>query len=61
MSEIKTFDVTIKTAITKTFRVEAADEDAACDTAHERCSALHRYASEDYVQEVEDIEEVEGA
>lgn len=58
---MKTYAVTIKATIYKTYTVEAADEGEAYDLAHESFSVLHDGAPERYEEETVDVKELEGA
>lgn len=55
---MKTYDVTIKATIYKTYRVEAISEDDAYEQAHDCFSALNDEAPERYEQETLEITEV---
>ena len=54
---MKTYDVTIIVRLTKTYRVEAHDQDDAYEQAHEIFSMDRDGASEHYEQETLDIQE----
>lgn len=58
---MKTYAVTITATITKTYTVEAMNEDDAYIKAHDRFNVLHDGAPERYEQETMDIEELEAA
>jgi hypothetical protein len=55
---MKTYAVTITATVTKTYTVEAENEDAAYVLAHERFSVLNDDAPEYYDQETDSVEEV---
>lgn len=55
---MKTYDVTIKATIYKTYRVEAISEDDAYEQAHDCFSVLNDETPERYEQETIDIEEI---
>ena len=54
---MKIYDVTIRATVTKTIRVQAENEDAACDIAHESFSVCDSSDDEKYEQETETIHE----
>lgn len=56
---MKQYSVTIRATITKTLLVEAENEQAATEQAHERFSVLNDGNDESYDQECLDIEEAE--
>jgi len=56
---MKHYNVTIRATITKTLRVEAENEEAATERAHERFSVLKDCNDESYDQDCLDIEEAE--
>ena len=58
---MKTYDVTIRATIYKTFRVEAQDEDEAYVEAHELFNPHSGEAEERYEQETMSIEEITEA
>ena len=55
---MKTYDITIRAIVTKTLRVEAEDEDAACEEAHELFNVYSGEAEERYEEETLNIKEV---
>lgn len=55
---LKQYDVTIKATVTKTYRVDAKDEDEATEEAHGVFSVLNDDVPEDYNEETLDVEEV---
>ncbi len=57
---MKTYDVTIRAMVTKTLRVEAEDEDAAYQEAHELFNPYSGEAEERYEEETLRIEEVQS-
>ena len=54
----KTYDVVIEAVVTKTIRVNAIDEDAAYDLAHEMFTVMSNGDAERYEQNTLDILEV---
>ena len=54
----KTYDVVIEAVVTKTIRVNAIDEDAAYDLAHEMFTVMSNGDGERYDQNTLDIYEV---
>ena len=54
---MKTYAVTIKATIYKTYTVEAASKDEALSLAHESFSVLHDGAPERYEEETNSVEE----
>lgn len=55
---MKTYQVTIRATVTKTYEVEADNADAACEEANSIFSVLNEDGiDENYQQEVIDIEE----
>ena len=54
----KTYDVVIEAVVTKTIRVNAIDEDAAYDLAHEMFTVMSNGDAERYDQNTLDIYEV---
>ena len=54
----KTYDVVIEAVVTKTIRVNAIDEDAAYDLAHEMFTVMSNGDAERYEQNTLDIYEV---
>ena len=52
---MQTYDVTITTRITKTYRVEANTEDEAVIAAHERFSVLNDDTPEKYDQDTDSV------
>lgn len=54
----RSFDVTIKATVTKTYRVEAEDEDEAVEEAHCVFSVLNDEVPEDYDEQTLNVEEV---
>ena len=56
---MKKYDVTVRAIVTKTYFVEAEDEDAAVDIAHETFSVLNDGIDENYDQDIVSIEELE--
>jgi hypothetical protein len=57
---MKTYAVTIRAMVTKTLRVEAEDEDAAYQEAHELFNPYSGEAEERYEEETLRIEEVQS-
>ena len=55
---MKTYAVTIKATIYKTYTVEAASKDEALSLAHESFSVVHDGAPERYEEETNSVEEV---
>lgn len=55
---LKQYDVTIKATVTKTYRVDAEDEDKAVEEAHTIFSVLNDDIPEDYEEETLNVEEV---
>jgi len=55
---LKQYDVTIKAVVTKTYRVDAKDEDEAVAEAHSIFSVLNDDVPEDYDEETLHVEEV---
>ncbi len=58
---MKNFEVTIKAVITKTYNVQADDQDTAYELAHEKFSALSDDTPEHYEQETINIKEINHA
>ena len=54
------FDVTIRAVVTKTYRVEANDEDEACETAHQIFNINNDDTPEDYEQDTVSCDKVEN-
>ena len=55
---LKQYDVTIKAVVTKTYRVDAKDEDEAVEEAHGVFSVLNDEVPEDYDEQTLNVEEV---
>jgi hypothetical protein len=55
---MKTYDITIRAMVTKTLRVEAEDEETACEEAHELFNVYSGEAEERYEEETLNIKEV---
>lgn len=55
---MKTFDVTIRAVVTKTYRVSAEDAIKASEEAHQIFSVLNDDTDETYEQDTLDVEEV---
>ena len=55
---MKTYYVTIRATVTKTIRVQADNQDAAAEIAHESFSVCDSSDDERYDQETEAIEEI---
>ena len=53
---MKTYDVTIRATVTKTYRVEAEDADSACEAAREDFSVPKDRVPESYNEEILDVE-----
>jgi len=58
---LKQFDVTIKATVTKTYRVNAEDEDKAVEESHGFFSVLNDDTPEDYEEETLHVEEIKTA
>ena len=54
---MKRYNVTIRATITKTYKVEAENEEQAAEYGHEMFSVLNDDTDEDYTQDVLDTEE----
>ena len=54
---MKTYNVTIRATITKTYRVEAENVDKATEVAHEIFSVLNDDTDENYEQDLLDVEQ----
>jgi hypothetical protein len=48
---MKEYDVTIKAVVTKTYRVEAENEEEATETAHQLFTVINDDTPEDYEQD----------
>jgi hypothetical protein len=62
MGEImKTYDVTIKMEVTKTYRVEAEDDEEAVNGAYDICTAAHEpeVPVDFYIESVVDVQDVQ--
>lgn len=57
---MKTYDVTIRAIITKTYRVDAETADKAVEEVHQIFSVLNDDVDENYDQETLDIDEVKS-
>lgn len=55
---MKTFEVTVRMVVTKTYTVEAEDEDRAVEECYEIAGVLEDGAPEDYQQDVLSVKEV---
>ena len=56
---MKTYNITIRATVTKTYKVDADNEDAAYEQANAMFSVLNESdVDEQYTQEVTDIEEL---
>ena len=55
---MKTYNVTIRAVITKTYKVEAESADLATEQAHEIFSVLNDDTDESYEQDMLDVEEL---
>lgn len=55
---MKTYEVTIRATVVKTYTVEAADDNEALNIGHEVFSVLNDDAPERYDQETVDVVEV---
>ena len=58
---MKTFKITIKASVTKTYQVEADNVETAYELAHEKFSVLNDDTPEHYEQETVNILEVNNA
>ena len=54
---MKTYNVTIRAQVTKTIKVQATDEDAASEAAHELFSVLSDSYDESYKEDTIDVQE----
>ena len=55
---MKTYAITVRATVTKTYEIEAESRDEAVETAHEIFSTSSDGVDEDYQQETLDVEEV---
>jgi len=58
---MKTYDVTIKMEVTKTYRVEAEDDEEAVNVAYDICTAAHEpeVPEDHYSENVEDVQDIQ--